>query len=128
MPSGELGHIGLRADDPTVRAGEAGGIREHHCERFKKVYQADRAEIVWTPADREAVDAIAPMWVRRVLMAACETGLRSGDLIRLSWVHVEAMPLGRRIRVRTKKRGIHATIPVTPAMAFVLDETPATRC
>ncbi|MBS0573135.1 MAG: tyrosine-type recombinase/integrase [Proteobacteria bacterium] len=106
---------------------DAGKIRDHHCERFRKVYQADRADIVWTPADREAIDALAPLWVRRILTAACETGLRPGDLIRLSRSHIEATPKGRRIKVRTNKRKRTATIPVTPAMATLIDSTPKDR-
>lgn len=106
---------------------EQGKIKEHHCDKFKKVYQADRADIVWTPADRDAINAIAPMWVRRILTAACETGLRPGDLIRLSWGHIEATPKGRRIKVRTNKRKRVATIPVTQEMAALIDATPKDR-
>lgn len=106
---------------------DAGKIRQHHCAGFTKVYEADRAEVVWTPEHREAVCAIAPEWVQRILIAACETGLRPGDLVALTWRQVETTPMGRRIRVLTKKRKKTATIPVTPAMAAVLDATPRDR-
>lgn len=106
---------------------DAGLIRQHHCASFTKVYEADRAEIVWTPADREKVAAVAPEWVRRILTAACETGMRPGDLIRLSVAHIETTPMGRRIRVRTNKRKRTATIPVTPDMAALIDATPKDR-
>ncbi len=105
---------------------DVGKIRQHHCAGLSKVYEADRAEIVWTPAHREALDAVAPEWVRRILAVACETGLRPGDLIRLSWQHVEATPKGRRIRLRTNKRKRLAYIPVSVAMAQILDATPST--
>lgn len=106
---------------------DAGKIRQHHCAGFAKVYEVDRSEIVWAPAQREAVCAIAPDWIKRILTTACETGLRPGDLIRLSWSHIEDTPKGRRIRVRTNKRKRTATIPVTPEMAAVLDATPRDR-
>ena len=106
---------------------DAGKIRQHHCQGFRKVYEVDRSEIVWTPAHQEVVAAVAPLWVRRILTAACETGLRPGDLVRLSRSHIETTPRGRRIRVRTNKRKRTATIPVTPAMAAVLDATPEDR-
>lgn len=106
---------------------DAGVIAQHHCAGFTKVYEVDRSEIVWTPAQRDAVCAIAPEWVCRILTAACETGLRAGDLIRLSRAHIEETPRGRRIRVRTNKRKRAATIPVTRAMAAVLDATPRDR-
>jgi len=73
------------------------------------------------------LDARAPDWVRRIRIAACETGLRPGDLCRLSWQHVEDTPKGRRIRLRTSKRKGLALIPVTPAMAAILDTTPRDR-
>lgn len=106
---------------------DAGKIRQHHCSGFTKVYDVDRSEIVWTPAQREAVCAIAPEWIKRILTAACETGLRVGDLIRLSWSHIEETPKGRRITVRTNKRKRTATIPVTPEMGVILDATPRDR-
>lgn len=106
---------------------DASKLRTHYCADFRKVYEADRSEIVWTPAQREAVIAVAPEWVQRILTAACETGLRPGDLVRLTRGQIEATPQGRRIRVRTNKRKRTATIPVTPEMSAVLDATPPDR-
>lgn len=106
---------------------DAGKLRMHYCGEFTKVYEVDRSEIVWTPAQQEAVLAVAPEWVQRILIAACETGLRPGDLVKLNRGQIEVTPGGRRIRVRTNKRKRTATIPVTPAMAAVLDATPDDR-
>lgn len=106
---------------------DAGKLREHHCHRLSKVYAADRAEIVWTPADVETFGTRAPEWVRRVLAVALETGFRPGDLIRLSWSHIEVTPQGRRIKLRTNKRKRIASIPVTPGLAAILDATPRDR-
>ncbi|MGC5198230.1 tyrosine-type recombinase/integrase [Aphanothece microscopica] len=99
-------------------------IREHHCDGFEKVYRPDRAEIVWSSSDQNAVLAIAPTWIQRILITACETGLRPGDLIRLSRAHIQSTPNGQRIQIRTNKRKITATIPLTPAMTKVVQETP----
>lgn len=106
---------------------DAGKLKQHHCAGFKRVYMVDRSEIVWSTAQREALVKIAPDWVGRILTAACETGLRVGDLIRLSWAHIEDTPKGRRIRVRTNKRNRAATIPVTHEMSALLDATPRDR-
>lgn len=106
---------------------EEGKLAEHHCHKLHKLYEVDRSEIVWSASDRAAFDAIAPEWVRRVLCAACETGLRPGDLIRLTTAHVEDTPMGRRLRVRTAKRKRLAHIPITPAMARIIDATPMGR-
>lgn len=106
---------------------EEGKLGEHHCHRLHRLYDVDRSEIVWTPADREAFDAVAPEWVRRILCAACETGLRPADLIKLTPSHVEETPMGRRLRVRTCKRNRLAHIPITQALAQVIDSTPNDR-
>lgn len=106
---------------------DAGKIRMHYCGDFTKIYEADRAEIVWTPHFIKAVCAIAPEWVRRILIAGCETGLRPADLCNLNKGQVEHTPKGRRIRVRTNKKKRLAYIPVTDAMAEILDATPVDR-
>lgn len=108
-------------------ARDSGKIREHHCDRLRKVYSADRSEIIWAPADVAKFNAAAPEWVRRILAVALETGLRPGDLIKLGWQHIETTPLGRRIKIRTAKRGRVASIPVTPGLARILDATPRNR-
>lgn len=108
-------------------ARDNGKIRQHHCDRLKKIYSADRAQIVWTPADIEKFNARAPKWAQRILAVAVETGLRPGDLVRLSWSHIEDTPGGRRVKIRTNKRGRIASIPVTPGLAEILADTPRNR-
>lgn len=106
---------------------EEGELSEHHCHKLRRLYEVDRSEIVWAPSDREAIDAIAPTWVRRLLCVACETGLRPGDLIKLTTGHIETTPMGRRLRVRTNKRKRLAHIPITPDLSKVIEETPRGR-
>ena len=103
---------------------QEGRLSEHHCHKLRRLYEVDRSEIVWTPADREAFNAVAPEWVRRILCAACETGLRPADLIKINMGQIEKTPQGRRLRVRTNKSKRLAHIPVTPALAEVIDQTP----
>lgn len=104
-----------------------GKLRVHYCGGFEKVYEVDRSLIVWTPELQAAVLEKAPDWIKRLLIAACETGLRPGDLIRLSRAHIEDTPKGRRIAIQTKKRKQMAVIPVTQAMAAIIDGTPEGR-
>lgn len=106
---------------------QEGKLSEHHCHKLSKLYAVDRSEIVWTEVDREAIDTLAPEWVRRLLCVACETGLRPGDLIKLTTRAVEKTPSGRRLRVRTNKRRRIAHIPITPELAKVIDDTPRDR-
>jgi len=98
-------------------------VDNHFCDGLEKLYEVDRSDIVWSPNDIGRVEAIAPLWVRRILIAATETGLRVGDLVKLSRNQIEQTPLGRRIRVKTSKRGIPAFIPVTERMGRLIDET-----
>lgn len=106
---------------------EEGHLSEHHCHKLPRLYNVDRSEVVWTPSDREAINAKAPAWVCRLLCVACETGLRPGDLVKLTRAAVEETPYGRRLRLRTSKRGKVADIPITPVLAEIIDETPKDR-
>lgn len=106
---------------------QEGKLCEHHCHKLHRLYEVDRSEIVWSASDREAFAAIAPEWVRRILSVACETGLRPGDLIKLTTRHIETTPHGRRLRVRTNKRNRVAHIPITPELGKVIDATPPGR-
>lgn len=106
---------------------DLGKIRVHHCHRMRKVYAADRAEIVWTPGHEAAIRAIAPEWVKRILTAALETGLRREDLVNFGWQHVEEGARDRMVRVRTRKTGKVALVPVTPRLGALLDATPRDR-
>lgn len=108
-------------------ARDAGLIQMHHCDRLPKIYKNDRSDIIWASSDIEAFNKKAPEWVRHILSVACETGLRPGDLIRLNWANVEEPPQGRRIKMRTNKRGQFASIPVTEKLALILNATPKNR-
>lgn len=106
---------------------DARTIRAHHCDKLKRLYEVNRSDIVWSASHRDAVCAIAPAWVRRILIAACETGLRPGDLIRLTRAHIQTTPKGQRIQLRTNKRKQMATLPVTQEMAAIIADTPDDR-
>lgn len=100
-------------------------LKSHQLTGVKRLYAADRSEIIWTDADLAAFEAVAPAEVARALRGASETGLRPGDLVRLSRAHIQNTPRGRRITIRTAKRGKVAAIPVTQRMAEIIDSTPA---
>ncbi len=102
-------------------------LKFHHLTGVKRLYSTDRADIIWSDADLEAFDAVAPAVVSRALRGAAETGLRPGDLVKLSRAHLQSTPRGRRIRIRTNKRGRIAAIPVTQRMAEIIDATPPDR-
>jgi integrase len=65
-----------------------GKLAANPCEGIKQLYSASRSEIIWTEADIATLKAVCSEEVAfAVDLAAC-TGLRVGDLVRLSWSHV----------------------------------------
>ncbi|MEL6219943.1 MAG: tyrosine-type recombinase/integrase [Pseudomonadota bacterium] len=104
-------------------------IRQHHLRGGGTTYRANRADIIWTTAEISTFCQSAPGWLRRALVAATETGLRPADLVKLTRGQIVATPRGRRLQVRTSKSGGRqiASIPVTAAMAHIVDETPTDR-
>ncbi|MBY6115972.1 tyrosine-type recombinase/integrase [Mameliella alba] len=105
-------------------ARDEGRIAAHYCDKLHRLYSVDRAEIVWTDADRLTFLEIAPEWVGRILTLACETGLRPADLVSLTRGNLEKFDGFERFRVRTQKRGRVAHIPVTPQLRGLIDTTP----
>lgn len=73
-----------------------GKIASNPCEGIKRLYKSDRSEIIWTDADIAEFKAIQtsrgkPACSAEVSLAvdlAAYTGLRLGDLVRLSWSHI----------------------------------------
>ena len=104
-----------------------GYIASHNWKKFEKLYKSDRSEIVWSQDHIDLIVGCAPDWVGRILIAATETGLRVGDLVKLNRGHIQNTPSGRRIRIKTNKRGIEAFIPVTERMGKLIDEPPSDR-
>ena len=101
-----------------------GKLKNHHCS-FEKVYEADRAAIIWTQEHIDKFMKVAPEYMCRVLIAATETGLRPADLVKLRRFDVDRLPSGnRRLRIATEKRGVFAHIPVTPKMSQIIDAVP----
>ena len=102
-------------------------IMQNHLRDIPSVYHADRSEILWTDDEVSAFIKGAPPHVARILIVATETGLRPGDLVELGRSDILPTPGGRRIVLRTRKRDRLASIPVTPALAAVIDATPETQ-
>jgi len=128
--------IGGKVGDDRVRhlqrivgwALDRGLLMQHRLMGIKSTYKASRAEVFWLASDIEVFVAGAPAHVGRILIAATETGLRPGDLAKLTREQIHPTPTGRRIVVWTSKGKAKrrvASIPVTPRMAALIDSTPA---
>lgn len=122
------GKVGDVRKDHLVKivtwAVDRGEISEHRLKGIRGVYRSNRSEVIWTEDEIAAFVSGAAPHVGRILIAATETGLRPEDLHQLTRFHIHHTPRGRRITITTRKRGRLVSIPVTPAMAALIDATP----
>jgi integrase len=65
-----------------------GKIAGNPCEGIKRLYTVDRSANIWTLADIERLKATCSPEIARAIDLAAHTGLRLGDLLRLSWAHI----------------------------------------
>ena len=102
------------AVDPSARLGS------NPCDGIKQLYTADRSEMIWTDADIAQLKAICSAEIAWAVDLAAHTGLRLGDLLRLSWSHVgdDAIRLARArasTAVRPSSRSTTRCAPYSPA-------------
>jgi integrase len=65
-----------------------GKLAGNPCEGIKRLYSSDRSEIIWTEADVAQLKKTCSPEIAHAIDLASHTGLRLGDLLRLSWSHV----------------------------------------
>jgi integrase len=95
-----------------------GKIASNPCEGIKRLYSGNRSDIVWTETDIAQLKQSCPAEIAHAVDLAAHTGLRLGDLLRLSWSHVGE----HTITVKTGKSGHlrEAIIPLYDALQAVL--------
>jgi integrase len=97
-----------------------GQIAGNPCEGIKQLYSGDRSEIIWLDSDIAQVKATCSPEVAHAVDLAAHTGLRLGDLMRLSWSHVQESE-GAIIMATGKSRGKReAIIPLFDGLSAVL--------
>jgi integrase len=107
-----------------------GKIASNPCEGIKRLYSTDRSEIIWTDADisefklaRTSQDkAACPPELAHAVDLAAHTGLQLGDLIRLSWSHIQHDAIVMRTGKSNHRR--EAIIPIYDDLRAVLDSIP----
>jgi integrase len=101
---------------------ENGKIAGNPCEGIKRLYSGDRAEIIWQDADIDQIEKGCLPEVADAVDLAAHTGLRLGDLLRLSWNHIDK----NAIRITTGKSNHRKTavIPIYDALRDVLARIP----
>lgn len=99
-----------------------GKIASNPCEGIKRLYSGDRSEIIWTAADLAEFKAAASVQAAWAADLAAHTGLRLGDLIRLSWSHVEADAIVLRTGKSRQRREV--IVPLYDELRAVLAHIP----
>lgn len=66
-----------------------GKIAVNPCKGIKGLYNGDRSAIIWSDAEIARLKAKCPAEVAHAVDLAAFTGLRRGDLLRVSWSHVD---------------------------------------
>ncbi len=99
-----------------------GQLATNACTGIPRLYANDRSAIIWTDADLEALEHAASVEVWRAARLAVLTGLRQGDLLRLSWSHVG--PLSIRIATGKSKGRRTAEIPLYADLKALLATIP----
>lgn len=108
-------------------AKDHGKISVNVCEKGGRLYEADRAEIIWQADDIREFCSVASVELQAALLLALWTGQRQGDLLKLSWKNYD----GSHIRLRQTKarggRGRRVTIPVGAPLKAALDAAKAEK-
>ncbi len=105
-------------------ATDRGRVVANHLRGFKRLYHADRSEIIWLPEHIAAFMKVAPLEMQRALIIGLHTGQREGDLLRLPWSSYD----GGWIKLRQGKArrggtpGPLVEIPCTAALRRMLDK------
>jgi len=103
-----------------VWANENEIVAANPLENWPRIYKVNRADVIWTKADLVRLLKGADADFRRAVLLAAFSGLRLGDLVRLTWADVgrEAITLatsksnGRRV----------VTVPITAKIRAILQQ------
>jgi integrase len=101
---------------------DQGKISGNPCEGIKQLYRGDRREIIWTDADIALLKKSCPEYVAYAVDLAAYTGLRLGDLLRLSWSHIGEDAI--TIATGKSKHRREAIIPLYDGLRELLTSIP----
>ena len=99
-----------------------GKIAGSPCEGIKQLYSGNRSEIIWTDADITRIKATCSAEIAHAIDLAAHTGLRLGDLLRLSWSHIG--PDAIVVTTGKSKHRREAIIPLYERLKHVLSAIP----
>lgn len=100
---------------------ENGLLRINVAANIKKLHKVQRADLIWEKRHwLEMEQAKAPDHLMNALLVGSWTGLRLGDLIKLSWDHVGPQAI---VFITNKRKG-RAVIPILPSLRAWLEKVP----
>jgi integrase len=99
-----------------------GKLAGNPCEGIKALWSSDRAEIIWTDADIARIKQACTPEIAHAIDLAAATGLRRGDLVRLSWLHIQDGAIV--ITTSKSKHRRQALIPLYDGLREVLARIP----
>jgi integrase len=101
---------------------DRGDLAQNPIEEFPRIYQSNRAEVIWEPHHLETLLRHCASAEANAVRLAALTGLRMGDLIRLPW---SAVGLNAIVWQTGKSRGRRTiVVPVTIELRRLLDTIP----
>jgi integrase len=101
-----------------------GKIGSNPCEGIKQLYSSDRSEIIWTDADIAQLKQSCSADVAHVVDLAACSGLRLGDLLRVSWSHVREDEGAIIMTTGKSKQRREVIIPLYDTLKAVLATVP----
>jgi integrase len=103
---------------------DRGQATANYLRGFKRLYHADRSEIIWLPEHIAAFMKLAPIEMQRALILGLHTGQREGDLLRMPWSAYDRARISLRQGKarRGGKLGPLIEIPCTSALRRMLDD------
>jgi integrase len=106
----------------VAHAVELGKIAGNPCEGMRHVYDNDRSEIIWTDSDVAHIKKTCSGEIADAVDLAGHTGLRLGDLMRVSWSHVGDDAIV--IKTGKSRHRREAIIPLYASLRDVLARIP----
>jgi len=115
--------VALEAFSRLLTYGRAEGLLSGEpCKHIPRLYKANRAAKIWEPEHFAELERRASPEVYRAARLAALTGLRRGDLLRLSWSHVR--PLAIEISTGKSRHRKTTLIPIYAELRELLDSIP----
>jgi integrase len=99
-----------------------GKLASNPCEGIKQLYSGNRSDIIWTDSDIAQLKKTCSAEIANAVDLAAHTGLRLGDLLRLSWSHVGADAI--TITTGKSRNRREAIIPLYGDLRTILETVP----